>query len=469
MGYNPLMLCPACHEKLTETGPDALICPQGHGALVTAKLLRGDAVGDDAKVQAAEAAQPGKDERAGGMACPHCGALMTETNYVGSGVMIDVCLACPYRWLDAGELKKIRARHAKNNMISPAGWAAISGLNMDEEHLAQTAGDRAIAEAQDEEAWTPLRLKEPRRMSRAFYGSPVAIISVAVALGCALVLFGFFAWTIMRAFPNANQAGQPSFQGPLEPFEPYRQPASDDKQDLLPWGLVFLAALIAYPVWRRWEHLQHAKADNDPRKPSKTSLILGMYSLGVHLQKMAGGTVAGHPYTFFVTSNMVLPPMAETGGAIAIGMARPLPVRALPEGAVPAPSGQAVMAISLPTSSRVHFAGFSLKDPVFRRLLGNTFQDDLMAQVELEGDFPSHFRLYCDKGFEIELLQVLDPDKMAFLVDFCKVCNWELVDDTLYFVQSTTAPDDPTSQTTLVEAAQEFAAKILPTLQEMSR
>jgi hypothetical protein len=61
----------------------------------------------------------------------------------------------------------------------------------------------------------------------------------------------------------------------------------------------------------------------------------------------------------------------------------------------------------------------------------------------------------------------LDPTRMAFLVDFCEKLNFELVENNLYFVQPETN-DQTVNNVSVVEAAEDFAEKILPTLQRMT-
>ncbi len=56
---------------------------------------------------------------------------------------------------------------------------------------------------------------------------------------------------------------------------------------------------------------------------------------------------------------------------------------------------------------------------------------------------------------------------MAFLVDFCEKLNFELVENNLYFVQPETN-DQTVNNVSVVEAAEDFAEKILPTLQRMT-
>ena len=40
--------------------------------------------------------------------CPNCSNKMDKVDYNLTGIIIDSCTACPYRWLDAGEVAKIQ-------------------------------------------------------------------------------------------------------------------------------------------------------------------------------------------------------------------------------------------------------------------------------------------------------------------------------------------------------------------------
>jgi len=178
------------------------------------------------------------------------------------------------------------------------------------------------------------------------------------------------------------------------------------------------------------------------------SLILTMYSLGVGMTSLSKGTLNDMPYNILITEDL-------------------LHKDPLPGGMIRAPAGQVIMSMDLPEKSEVHIAGFSAADSHLDELLGNTNLDNSLVKVNLEGDFQDYFRLYCSPGREVELREILDPSSMEFLVDFCKKLNWELFENTLYFVQSQTTKADEYEET-MTQAAGDFAKKILPTLQRMS-
>ncbi|HSW74514.1 MAG TPA: hypothetical protein VLG16_01455 [Candidatus Saccharimonadales bacterium] len=49
-------------------------------------------------------------------------------------------------------------------------------------------------------------------------------------------------------------------------------------------------------------------------------------------------------------------------------------------------------------------------------------------QVELEGNFSKHFKLYCNEGQQVVALQVIAPDIMAYLLDNLLNADIEVID-----------------------------------------
>lgn len=94
--------CPVCASSLVAE-KHWYSCPKGHGDLIAGQQLLavrdGNTVPDDEPTAAVE--------RRTQLTCPNCSNQMVRTNYVSSGVMIDSCTTCAYRWCDAGELSKI--------------------------------------------------------------------------------------------------------------------------------------------------------------------------------------------------------------------------------------------------------------------------------------------------------------------------------------------------------------------------
>lgn len=98
------MKCPVCHKPLQATQDDSFLCPENHGVLLTgAHLIEKD----EQLVSALDSAIPELSERNHEITCPHCSSAMHRTDYNGTGIMIDSCIKCHYRWLDGGEFRKI--------------------------------------------------------------------------------------------------------------------------------------------------------------------------------------------------------------------------------------------------------------------------------------------------------------------------------------------------------------------------
>lgn len=105
------MNCPFCNKPLTEKD-GVFVCPAGHGTLMAGKLL-----GELKQLNIPDEV-PTTETQADSqktIACPHCGSQMQKVNYNDTGIVIDVCTNCPYRWLNAGEIKKIEDFKPKIN------------------------------------------------------------------------------------------------------------------------------------------------------------------------------------------------------------------------------------------------------------------------------------------------------------------------------------------------------------------
>ncbi len=94
-------------------------------------------------------------------------------------------------------------------------------------------------------------------------------------------------------------------------------------------------------------------------------------------------------------------------------------------------------------------------------------QNKYLTPVSLEGDFPDYFHLYCSPDKQIELREILAPDIMAFLVDFCRVYDLEVFDDTMYVSQANIDRQN-TEQDPLVSAVEDLIRHIGPTLDRLA-
>jgi Zn-finger nucleic acid-binding protein len=97
------MKCPICNAELVERD-QVFVCQRGHGTLMAGKLL-GELKKLDFPDEPASGEARADDKKP--LTCPHCSAQMQKVNYNDSGIIIDACTNCPYRWLNAGEIKKI--------------------------------------------------------------------------------------------------------------------------------------------------------------------------------------------------------------------------------------------------------------------------------------------------------------------------------------------------------------------------
>jgi len=96
------MNCPICSNNL-KRDDSVFICPSGHGTLAGGKFL-----GQIEKASLDDEAQTLQLNTEHKLNCPHCQQPMTKVNYNYTGIIIDSCTSCHYRWLDTGEAKKIK-------------------------------------------------------------------------------------------------------------------------------------------------------------------------------------------------------------------------------------------------------------------------------------------------------------------------------------------------------------------------
>ena len=96
--------CPICKTPMG-IKTKRLQCPNGHGILINGRYvieIRGKQLKIDEVIE-----NPTKHDQ---IICPNCGNEMVTTNYQNTGVIIDSCTNCPFRWLDAKEADKISTK-----------------------------------------------------------------------------------------------------------------------------------------------------------------------------------------------------------------------------------------------------------------------------------------------------------------------------------------------------------------------
>ncbi len=204
--------------------------------------------------------------------------------------------------------------------------------------------------------------------------------------------------------------------------------------------LICFALLIAY---------RKARAYQASKVIVQSSLIILLHVPGTGLTKVSEGTLGGYPYKMMIA--------ASSGGK----NTSPILVNEAKLG------GSVILALTLPFVNTVHLACLGIPGSI--DVLAEARGVGLQPAV-LEGDFPDYFRMYCGTDQQIDLRTVIDPADMAFLVDYCKRENWEILGDTIYFSQNRNAPDDDPDidNTTMVKDAEDFAKRVVPALKRMT-
>lgn len=116
------MNCPLCSKPISAY-KNIFVCPDGHGELVTGGFISG--LKDSATDQKISET-PDAYDTSTRLICPNCSNPMEKVNYNNTGIMIDSCTTCPYRWLDSGEAQKI-AQHQPD--FSPEDLINITDFN----------------------------------------------------------------------------------------------------------------------------------------------------------------------------------------------------------------------------------------------------------------------------------------------------------------------------------------------------
>lgn len=96
------MNCPTCSEVLAKN-KDYYYCVNDDGVLISSRHLR-----KHDKLIHNEEVKDDKQDTIHEINCPNCRVKMHKADYDSSGIIIDTCMNCHYRWLDSGELTKIK-------------------------------------------------------------------------------------------------------------------------------------------------------------------------------------------------------------------------------------------------------------------------------------------------------------------------------------------------------------------------
>lgn len=116
---------------------------------------------------------------------------------------------------------------------------------------------------------------------------------------------------------------------------------------------------------------------------------------------------------------------------------------------------EGIYAFSLPFKTEVHLLGIPKGENggEWARTYG-------MERVILEGNYQDFFSLYAQKGQQSLSRYHLDPQTMVFSIDFCKNFHWEIVNNTLYFLDE--------GLLSSLEVADEFIRLIKPAFSQVT-
>ena len=241
--------------------------------------------------------------------------------------------------------------------------------------------------------------------------------------------------------------------------------------DLIGLYIIIFFGAIAAIKWG-YNHFGYSKSELQ-EIAQNSSLLISMYVNNAELTPISDGSLDGMTYHLMVPLPAQNTPNTAGFGRI-YGNNMPYEVGQA-AGAIwkdheeVSSTSNMIFLLDLPTPSLVHIAGIGIKTMTNKERLLKSTVDNALERVNLEGDFPDYFWLFCSHGYDIELRQVLDPATMQFLVDFCQKLDWELVGSSLYFISngSNQKSDSGQSNTVMVEDAQNFAKRVLPVLQRL--
>jgi len=108
-----------------------------------------------------------------------------------------------------------------------------------------------------------------------------------------------------------------------------------------------------------------------------------------------------------------------------------------------------IYAFALPFKTELHLLGIPANEE------GRQWsQQSGMETVRLEGNYPDYFTLYAEEGQQSLTRYHIDPQVMVFSIDFIKNMHWEIVNNTLYFLDNELLPS--------LDIADEFIRMIKP-------
>ena len=114
-----------------------------------------------------------------------------------------------------------------------------------------------------------------------------------------------------------------------------------------------------------------------------------------------------------------------------------------------------IYAFSLPFKTELHLIGIPSGETGKAWLTNND-----MEPVILEGNYQTYFSLYAEEGQQSLSRYHLDPQAMVFNIDFCKEFHWEIINNTLYFLDEGLLPS--------LDIADEFIRLIKPAFPQVT-
>ncbi len=116
-------------------------------------------------------------------------------------------------------------------------------------------------------------------------------------------------------------------------------------------------------------------------------------------------------------------------------------------------AGKVIMYVQLGYNSEIHMVAIGDKSGVNDHF--EKFSSKFLVAVNLEGDFPNYFRMFCSPNKQIELREVFEPVTMTKFIDFCRAYDLEIFNDTLYISQAEKTSDSKDT-TSMVADVQNF-------------
>lgn len=205
----------------------------------------------------------------------------------------------------------------------------------------------------------------------------------------------------------------------------------------------FVLAAILFGVgtlfWRRFSIGQLLSRTPPAPDAVEGAAILAYYTAGHSLFNVKRGNLDGMKYSFMITGPGGRSTVRDNGY--------------VDESAV-------IYTLDLPFNTETHLVGLSKKFKIDRVQFEAFLLANSLVKITLEGDFPDYFDLYAKKDQDFQVRYVLDPEAMAFVVDYSRSHFWEINDAELYFVN----PDPNQDSTDILKESQRFVEQIKPAL-----